>query len=189
MTADVPTLLLMTILSSGVMAGALLLLGWRSREDGLQFWAGALLLAAAGYGLFLLRGQIPDALSVVLGNVLVSASFSILLAAVRCFHAQPLRWWALLAPAALMAPLMVWGGDNLPLRIALSGTVMLGQVLWLLWTLQVYRSECRGRGVQLLMAGMVLEAGVLWCAVRQRRGWCRRGTISCRAMPFRPTPS
>lgn len=161
MTADVPTLLLMTILSSVVMAGALLLLGWRSRQDGLQYWAEALLLAAAGYGLFLLRGQIPDAFSVVLGNVLVSASFSFLLAAVRCFHALPMRWWALLAPAALMAPLMVLGGDNLPLRIGLSGAVMLGQVLWLLWTLQVHRTASSGRGVQLLMAGLVLEAGVL----------------------------
>ena len=161
MTADVPTLLLMTILSSVVMAGALLLLGWRSRQDGLQYWAGALLLAASGYALFLLRGRIPDVFSVLLGNVLVSASFSCLLAAVRCFYALPMRWLALLAPAALVAPLMVWSGANFPLRTTLSGSVMLPQVLWLLWTLQAHRTPSGGRGAQLLMAGMALEAAVL----------------------------
>ena len=161
MTADVPTLLLITILSSVVMAGALLLLGWRNRQDGLQYWAAGLLLAAAGYALFLLRGNIPDVFSVVLGNVLVSASFSFLLAAVRCFHALPMRWLALLAPAALMAPLMMWSGANFPLRVALACTVMLLQVLWLLWTLVQHRHDRDGRGVQLLMAGMALEALVL----------------------------
>ena len=164
MTADVPTLLLITILSSVVMAGALLLLGWRNRQDGLQYWAAALLLAAAGYVLFLLRGLIPDVFSVVLGNVLVSASFALLLAAVRCFHALPMRWLALLAPAAIVALLMIWVGDNFPLRVSLVGGVMLLQVLWLLWllwTLGQHRVDRGGRGAQLLMAGMALEALVL----------------------------
>ena len=151
----------MTILSSVVMAGALLLLGWRSRQDGLQYWATGLLLAAAGYALFLLRGNIPDVFSVVLGNVLVSASFAFLLAAVRCFHALPMLWLALLAPAALMVPLMVWSGANFPLRVALSSALMMLQVLWLLWTLVQHRNDRDGRGAQLLMAGMVLEAWVL----------------------------
>lgn len=164
MTADVPTLLLITILSSVVMAGALLLLGWRNRQDGLQYWAAALLLAAAGYVLFLLRGLIPDVFSVVLGNVLVSASFALLLAAVRCFHALPMRWLAVLAPAACMVPLILGVGDNFSLRVSLVGGVMLLQVLWLLWllwTLGQHRVDRGGRGAQLLMAGMALEALVL----------------------------
>ena len=161
MTADVPTLLLMTILSSVVMAGALLLLGWRNRQDGLQYWAAGLLLAAAGYVLFLLRGSIPDVFSVVLGNVLVSASFALLLAAVRCFHALPMRWLAVLAPVAFMVPLIVGVGDNFSLRVSLVGGVMLLQVLWLLWTLGQQRTGQGGRGAQLLMAGMALEALVL----------------------------
>ena len=161
MTADVPTLLLMTILSSVVMAGALLLLGWRNRQDGLQYWAAGMLLAAVGYVLFLLRGSISDVFSVVLGNVLVSASFSLLLAAVRCFHALPMRWLTVLAPAAFMVPLIVGVGDNFSLRVSLVGAVMLLQVLWLLWTLGQQRTDRGGRGAQLLMAGMALEALVL----------------------------
>lgn len=161
MTADVPTLLLMTILSSVVMAGALLLLGWRNRQDGLQYWATGLLLAAAGYVLFLLRGRIPDVFSVVLGNVLVSASFALLLAAVRCFYALPMRWLAVLAPVAFMVPLIVGVGDSFSLRVSLVGGVMLLQVLWLLWTLGQQRTDRGGRGAQLLMAGMALEALVL----------------------------
>lgn len=168
MSADVPTLLLVIILSSVVMAGALLLLGWRNRQDGLQHWSASLLLAALGYVLFLLRGRIPDGFSVLLGNMLLSASFSLLLAAVRCFHALPLRWPALLAPIALMALVVAVSSDNFPLRVSLAAAVMLLQMLWLLWTLVRHRTESGGRGAQLLMAGVALE--VLLLIVRAASG-------------------
>ena len=73
MTADVPTLLLMVILSSVVMAGALLVLGGWQPKDGLPYWAGALMLGAAGYTLFLLRGRVSDLWSIVLANALLAA--------------------------------------------------------------------------------------------------------------------
>ena len=161
MTAHVPTLLLMTILAAVVMAGALLLLGWGRRRDGLQHWATALLLAAAGYALFLLRGRIPDAFSIVLGNVLVAASFSFLLAAVRCFYALPMRWLAVLAPAVLIAPVVALAGHDFALRVSLASGVMLLQVVWLLWVLVQHRKDETGRGMQLLIVGIGLEALLL----------------------------
>ena len=63
MTADVPTLMLMIVVSSVAMAAALLVLGWGNWRDGLHYWAMSLLVGAAGYVLFLLRGQIADAWS------------------------------------------------------------------------------------------------------------------------------
>ena len=45
MTADIPTLLLMIVVSSVVVAGALLVLNGNQRRDGLQYWAIALLLS------------------------------------------------------------------------------------------------------------------------------------------------
>lgn len=161
MTADVPTLLLMTILAAMVMSGALMLLGWGRRRDGLQHWATALLLAAAGYALFLLRGRIPDVFSILLGNVLVSGSFALLLSAVRCFHALPMRWLLVLAPPVLMAPIVSLAGSNFALRVSLASSVMLLQVLWLLWVLLQHRKAEGGRGMQLLIVGVGLEALVL----------------------------
>jgi len=161
MTAHVPTLLLMTLLAAVVMAGALLLLGWGRRRDGLQHCATALLLAAAGYALFLLRGRIPDVFSIVLGNVLVAASFSFLLAAVRCFYALPMRWLLVLAPPALMVPVVAAAGSNFALCVSLAAGVMLLPVLWTLWVLAQHRKAEGGRGMQLLIGGMGLEALLL----------------------------
>ena len=42
MTADVPTLMLMIVVSSVAMAAALLVLGWGNWRDGLHYWAGSL---------------------------------------------------------------------------------------------------------------------------------------------------
>ena len=71
MTADVPTLLLMIIVTSLVTSGALLVLNGNQRNDGLQYWAGGLLLSALAHTLLLLYGRIPNLLTVVLGNVLL----------------------------------------------------------------------------------------------------------------------
>ena len=60
MTADVPTLLLMIIVTSLVTSGALLVLNGNQRNDGLQYWAGGLLLSALAHTLLLLYGRIPN---------------------------------------------------------------------------------------------------------------------------------
>lgn len=162
MIADVPTLLLMTIVSAVVVAGALLVLGEGSRRDGLQYWAWALLMGGAGYGLFLLRGHIPDALSVVLANAILSAMFSGLIAAVRCFHGLAPGWPQLLVAPVTMAALMALFLDSLPMRILLSNFLMGIQVVWLLWILHTTGSGTLGKGARLLTAGLVLEATMLF---------------------------
>ena len=161
MTADVPTLMLMVIVSSVVMAGALLVLGGWRRQDGLPYWAGALLLGGAGYALFLTRGRLPDVFSIVLANTVVSAMFSGLTAAVQCFQGQPPRWLRLLVPPAVMAALMAYGLDDLVLRVVLSNLLMATQALWLLRCLHRTDAGTTGRGALLLTAGLVLEFGVL----------------------------
>lgn len=162
MTADVPTLLLITVVSSVVMALALLVLGEGNRRDGLQYWAWALLMGGAGYGLFLLRGRIPDALSVVLANAMLSATLSGLIAAVRCFHGLARGWPRLLVAPLVVAVLMALFLDSLPMRVLLSNTVMGTQVVWLLWTLHTKGSRTLGQGARLLTAGLLLEATMLF---------------------------
>ena len=162
MIADVPTLLLMTVVSSVVVAGALLVLGEGNRRDGLQHWAWALLLGGAGYGLFLLRGRIPDALSVVLANAILSGMISGLIAAVRCFHGLAPGWPQLLVAPVTMAALMALFLDSFPMRILLSNTLMGTQVVWLLWTLHTQGTGPLGKGARLLTSGLVLEATMLF---------------------------
>lgn len=161
MTADIPTLMLMVIVSSVVMAGGLLVLGGWRRQDGLPYWAGALLLGGAGYALFLTRGRLPDVFSIVLANTMVSAMFSGLTAAVQCFQGQQPRWLRLLVVPATMAALMAYGLDDLVLRVVLSNLLMATQTLWLLRCLHRTDAGTTGRGALLLTAGLALEFGML----------------------------
>ena len=160
MTADVPTLLLMIIVSSTVVAVALLVLNGSQRRDGLHYWAGALLLCAAGYGLLLLRGRVPDFLSVVLANALLSAAFAGFLVAVRCFHGLPLQWARALVPVLAVVVLMSFFQDNFFARIVVSAWSLALQSAWVLWALLRQGPPHEGglsRGALLLALGVALE--------------------------------
>ena len=161
MTADVHTLLLVVTVTSVAMAGALLLLGGGRRQGGLLYWAMGLLLGGAGYALYLLRGSIPDVLSGVLGNALLSAMFCSLIAAVQCFQGRTPRWLGLLPAPVLMAALMAGLPPDLPLRVTLSNALLAAQALWLLWILRAPGAATHGRGACLLMAGVGLQAALL----------------------------
>lgn len=158
MTADVPTLLLMIIVSSIVTAGGLLILGWGSRKDGLHYWAASLLLNAFGYVFFLLRGQVPDVVAILLANALISLSFSGFWAAVLRFYGQRFPWrWMLLVPA-LNTWLMWIFIDQFSSRVAVSAMVLSFQVFLIQRELvRHYRSANIGQGIQFLLAGVVLE--------------------------------
>ena len=56
MTFNVPTLLLMIVLASGLMALAMVTVAWGERHEGLQFWAAGLGINALAYVFFGLRG-------------------------------------------------------------------------------------------------------------------------------------
>ncbi len=161
MNADVPTLMLMVIVSSVVMAASLLMLGWGRHQDGLQYWAASLLVSAMGYVLFLLRGRIPDVLSIVLGNTLMGLATAGLLTAVCRFHGQRPPWVAMLATVGTMAALLVLFQDSFAHRVAVTAFMLAAQMLWALWALHRYSTGPMGRGAQLLALGLALEALVL----------------------------
>ena len=161
MTADVPTLMLTTIVSSVVMAGALLMLGWGRHQDGLQYWATSLLVSAVGYVLFLLRGRIADGLSVVLANTLISVAFAGFLAALSRFHGLRMPWPLMLVPPAIMMVLMWIFMHNFTSRVTASAFLLTLQIFWVLRLLSRCWGDVTGRGARLLSVGLVLEAVML----------------------------
>ncbi len=164
MTADVPTLLMMIFVSSLVVAGALLVLNGGQRRDGLQYWAMGLLLSAAAHGLLLLYGRIPPLWSVVLGNVLMTATFTGFLMAVRRFHGLPLRWLQSLVPVLAVALLMWLLKDHFAYRVVVAGLGLGAQAGWVLWVLlrqPLQPHMLRSRGALLLAAGLALLLGLL----------------------------
>lgn len=161
MAAHVPTMLAMIIASSLMMAVSMAVVGWGRRRDGLGRWAAALLVNAIGHLLIMLRGLIPDLLSIVVGNLMLSSVFVGLIAAVYQFQGRPVRWALLLAPPLLVLVFVSVFIDNFPARVSFVGLVIGLQAVWALLAALSHRHATVGRGQWLLVAGLSLEAVVL----------------------------
>lgn len=159
MTADVPTLLLMIIVTSLVTSGALLVLNGNQRNDGLQYWAGGLLLSALAHTLLLLYGCIPYLLTIVLGNALLSSALAGFWLAVRRFHGLALHWARTLAPVTVIAVLMWLFQHQFASRVVVSGFMLSLQAALVLWVLRqrsLGAPQQRSRGALLLVCGLGL---------------------------------
>ena len=161
MAAHVPTMLAMIIASSLMMAASMAVVGWGRRRDGLGRWAAALLVNAIGHLLIMLRGLIPDVLSIVVGNLMLSSVFVGMIAAVYQFQGRPVRWPLLLAPPLLVLVFVSVFIDNFPARVSFVGLVIGLQAVWALLAALSQRNVTVGRGQWLLVAGLALEAVVL----------------------------
>ena len=161
MATHVPTMLAMIIASSLMMAASMAVVGWGRRRDGLGRWAAALLVNAIGHMLIMLRGLIPDVLSIVVGNLLLSSVFVGMIAAVYQFQGRPVRWSLLLAPPLLVLGFVTVFIDNFPARVSFVGLVIGLQAVWALLAALSHRHATVGRGQWLLVAGLLLEAVVL----------------------------
>ena len=161
MAAHVPTMLAMIIASSLMMAASMAVVGWGRRRDGLGRWAAALLVNAIGHLLIMLRGLIPDVLSIVVGNLMLSSVFVGMIAAVYQFQGRPVRWALLLAPPLLVLVFVSVYINNYPARVSFVGLVIGLQAVWALLAALSHRHATVGRGQWLLVAGLLLEAVVL----------------------------
>ena len=184
MQADVPTMLLMIIACSVIMAGALAVVGWGQRRDGMGCWAAGLLLHSVAYVLLSLRGRIPDLLSIVVANGLIAGAFAALLAAVHQFQSRPWPLWRMALPVAIVVLAFPFLLDQYAARVALGSTVYTVQIGLLLWALGSPGHIAPGRGAVLLMAGLALQAIVLLVRVgaalwgaEQPSGLLQSGTV------------
>ncbi|WP_440105861.1 GGDEF domain-containing protein [Acidovorax sp. BL-A-41-H1] len=159
--AHVPTMLVMVIASFVMMAVAMAVVAWGRRHDGLLHWSVALLVNAVGHTLLLLRGQIPDVISIVGANGMLSGSLALLLAAIFQFQGRSARWMLLLLPPVLVVCLIALLADDFTERVALVGTVLGLQSLWAAGAIVRYRRATVGRGQWLVVAGLAAEAAVL----------------------------
>ncbi len=161
MAADIPTLMMMVTVASMVMACTLVAVAWGERSDGINLWAGALCCHALAYVLFMLRGRIPDPVSILVGNALASGSLSFLLAAVHRFQGRALPWRAMLLPPVVLLALLLPLMEDFDSRVTLNALVMACQSAWLFWVLFDRRGTAPGRGVWMVMVAMAIEVPTL----------------------------
>lgn len=152
--ADVPTMLVMIILSSLVTAGGMAVVGWGRQDDGVRLWALGLLLNAVTHLLFALRGRIPDLLSVVVGNAVLVGVYLSMLAAVLQFQGRALPRRLTLALPLLMAGCMALLLDSYSARVVVAGLLLCALNLWLLSCLIARWKTMGGRGAWLVVGAL-----------------------------------
>lgn len=157
---DVPTMLLMTAAASLAMAVSLAA-ARPQRSKGTGLWALGLVLHAATYVLYTLRGMVPDWASIVVSNMLLAGTFAMALGAVSQFRGQVLPWARMLVPVVAMTLLFALFIDDYRARIIVAGVlapVQLGMVLWVLWRPQ---PPAQLRGAWLFSVGLGLQFALL----------------------------
>ena len=165
-------MILTLIVSSIVTASALALLArGSSGRDGLGLWATGLVCYAAAHVLLGLRGKVPDLLSIMGGNLLLSCVLVFLHLAVQRFHRRehhPLQSWA---PVVAMGVLLAVFLDNFHGRLASVGLLGMVQGGIVACTVFRYRHETPGIGrflvigamaLQMLVFGLRAAVAILW---------------------------
>lgn len=149
----VPLFVLTTTLS--------LAMGWvalANGKEGLRSLALAFALDALFYFTAIFRAELPAVISMPLMYSMVGLAYTMMIRALAEFQATPLSrnwlWWAVLVAAGIS---LVFHDASLPRQTA-AGTLFLlldGKALWLLLRGRLGKS---GRGCQLLVAGISLNA-------------------------------
>jgi diguanylate cyclase (GGDEF)-like protein len=106
MLLDVRTAVLLAMLIAGLLAAFLALSAGGvplPERRHLSKWSRSLALQAVGWALYGLRGQVPDFLSIVVANVLLTVAFVYSLRALRAFAERPEGHWLDAAAVTLVA--------------------------------------------------------------------------------------
>lgn len=158
--ADVPTLFAVVILTSLSMAAGIAVVGWSRHNDGLRWWSLGLLLHAAAYALFSLRGRIPDGLSVLTANLMLGAVFVCMQMAVRQFHGLRMPWRAIAALMGILLLSLLIFRQHFVARVIVVSLVLGAFATATLWDLVSEKRRRVGRGAWLLAAALAFQCVV-----------------------------
>lgn len=95
------------------------------RRRHLRIWTVGLLLQPLAWALLALRGQLPEMVSIALGNGLLLLGFAEMCRAVRGFQGQPERrwlWWGVVAAATLLLLWFAGGQPHYSARVLVNST-------------------------------------------------------------------
>jgi diguanylate cyclase (GGDEF)-like protein len=139
----------------------------RSGMPGVSDWFAANLMMVVALPLILLRGQIPDAVSVIVANQLMALAAVMYYAGCARFLRRPVRWPVLIGSlVALSAALVYWRYvvDSIPLRVLV--TTLFSTALCIAVAVLVVRHQPVGRSAYpyWVTAAMAFAFGVCQAA-------------------------
>lgn len=157
MNLHVPSLVFIHTLVLTTLAVCIGLTARREKNDGLFFWGLALAANCGVYVLHMLHEHVSYWLAVILTNVLLTSTFSLML---EGFHQmqqnRPQRFWVWLPVivVSVMSPLLIQHTET---SIALLTTLLCFQLAQFIWTMSQQWSNIPGRGKFFLFVGVTLS--------------------------------
>jgi len=165
MNLDARTLLFSLILTNAFMVVSLFVAvscrEGNEKQEGIAKWAVAILLQTLTWMLIAARGGIPDVLSIVVANGLLSGSYALMLAAVGEFQQRTLPRWKYFAPIALtllVASVLI---NDIHGRFIWGGMVYIFQLVLISHALLTAPETHTGRAWKLLISGIAIVIAVL----------------------------
>lgn len=151
MLLDNKTLLFSLVLISALMAVSLAAVSRSDARDGLRTWALSMGLESLAWALISQRGSIPDAISILMPNLLLATALAMKLAAIYEYQGRPWPRWKCLLPVALMLALMVLlEYDDFRGRLVYGGLIYGAQMLLIVHALYADAESRKGRAWWLL---------------------------------------
>lgn len=161
MQVHAPTVLLMLII---VCATLTISVGWVTRRrarDGLGFWAGGLALNTVAITLIVLRGVVPDFVSIAVSNTAISVAYVLFLMAVLQLQKRRVfRPWVWLPPLIILSTFSFLLSQT-KARLLTIGVVFCIQYLLVLHAALSRRFSVKGRGKHLFALALVMMIAVL----------------------------
>ena len=164
MILDNRTLIFSLMLVCALMAASLAVVVRGGERGEIGKWVAALLLQALGWLTVLGRGILPDAVSIVAANLLMAASYALMLAAIAALRGLPWPRGACLLPPAATALACLLLVDNFALRVAWTSLFYSVQFALILRALGAAPEIRQGRARWLLIGATV--AAMLALALR-----------------------
>lgn len=126
----------------------------------LLLWAAAFGIHSLSYFLLAVRGYIPDFVSIVIANTLISAMIALYVEGITRFNERPIHPAIIWSPAAIIfISYWVFIGD-FDARVAIGSVVSAFQTATLLWVVLKGFNERSGRGKWILLAATVMSVAM-----------------------------
>jgi diguanylate cyclase (GGDEF)-like protein len=140
MKIDLQTLAVVTVFVTAVLGALLVFAGVQNRVvRALNVWGVAYVVAALGLGLVILRGLIPDWLSINVSNALVLFGMSLIWAGARIFDGRPVRSILLLVAPVLWLAAGPWPAFQADINLRIVWASALLVVVSLVTAREVWR--------------------------------------------------
>lgn len=156
---DIPTLFIAIVLSSLLIAIILSIVS-KGLDSSLPYWAAGFGVHSIAIMLLAMRGLVPDILSVVIGNMLIAASYSFYAFGLSKFLKRDINPLLLYGPPLFIAVSFSLLSDSVAARILLIGLVNTFQSGLILALLALNAARIIGRG-KIILGAAFATGGVV----------------------------